>query len=105
MQTLDQRRQVDHDVLIRLDAKVDRLSLDIKDLKDGLGTRMATLEVRMDGYEKLVTVSDPDRRIREHDQMFNWMREIKRTWKFLLAGAIGLGFLLSQIKTIIDLLT
>jgi len=103
--TIDQRRQVDHDVLIRVDAKVDRLSLDIKDLKDGLGTRMTALELRMNGYEKLVTVSDPDRRLKEHDQMFVWMKETKRLWKFLLAGAIGIGFLLSQLKTIIDLLT
>ena len=43
--TLDQRRQADHDVLIRVDAKVDRLSLDVKDLKDGLTVRMNTLEL------------------------------------------------------------
>ena|SRR3990167_800425 len=102
--SLDQRRQLDHDVLIRVDAKVDRLSLDLKDLKDGLGMRMTSLEIRMDNYEKLATVSDPDRRLKEHDVMFGWMKETKRTWKLLLGGAVGVGFLLSQIKTIVDLL-
>ena len=103
--TLDQRRQLDHDVLIRVDSKVDRLSLDVKDLKDGVGQRMNALEVRMDIADKLAIVSDPERRLKEHDQMFAWMKEIKRTWKLLLAGAVGLGFLLSQLKTIVDLLT
>ena len=103
--TLDQRRQVDHDLILRIEVKLDRLSLDVKDLTDGLGTRMTALELRMDTYEKLVTISDPDRRLKEHDQMFTWMRETKRLWKLLLAGAVGIGFLLSQIKTIIDLFT
>ena len=103
--TLDQRRQLDHDVLIRVDSKVDRLSLDVKDLKDGIGVRMTALELRMDDYDKLVITSDPTRRVKEHDDMVAWMKEIKRTWKLLLAGAAGLGFLLSQLKVIIDLLS
>src|SRR3990167_1344408 len=99
--TLDQRRQFDHDLLLKVDGKVDRLIVDVRDLKDGISQRMNLLEARMESYEKLATVSDPDRRLKEHDDMYSWMKEIKRTWKLLLAGAVGFGFLLSQLKMII----
>lgn len=36
----------DHDLLIRLDQKVDALSVDIKDLKDNVAARVSSLELQ-----------------------------------------------------------
>ena len=47
----EKMRQADHDLLIRLDVKVTDIGTDIKELKDGLNTRVASLEKRVDILE------------------------------------------------------
>jgi len=96
--------RADRDLLVTLNTKLDHLVVDVREMKDGMATRMNNLEVRMATYERLATISDPDRRLKEHDDMFNWMKEMKRLWKLLLAGAVGFGFLLSQLNALISLL-
>ena|SRR3990167_5672809 len=42
----EKMRQQDHDLIVRLDVKLDNLASDIKDLKDGMSSRVADLESR-----------------------------------------------------------
>lgn len=47
----EKMRQTDHDLLIKLDVKMTDIGTDIKDLKDGLSTRVGNLEKRVDILE------------------------------------------------------
>jgi hypothetical protein len=48
----DDQNNRDHDLLIRLDQKVDALSTDIKDLKDGTAATINDHELRLRFLEK-----------------------------------------------------
>jgi hypothetical protein len=48
-----QQQSQDHDVLIRLDQKVDLLSTDIKELKDNTAARVAALEMEKANQKEL----------------------------------------------------
>lgn len=41
---LNQQRGSDHDAIVRISEKIDSLRVDVKDLKDGTASRIATLE-------------------------------------------------------------
>jgi hypothetical protein len=55
----------DHDLLIRLDQKVDALSTDIKDLKDNLATRVSALETLK---ATITTTDDHEKRLRDIEE-------------------------------------
>jgi hypothetical protein len=55
----------DHDLLIRLDQKVDVLSTDIKDLKDNLASRVGILEA---GKTSTNITDDHEKRLRKLEE-------------------------------------
>lgn len=48
----DEKKQVDHDLLITLHEQVRGIRDDIKELKDGMATRVTEVEKRVDKLEK-----------------------------------------------------
>ena len=76
----------DHDLLIRVDTKLDTLSGDLRELKDGTQKRLETLErEKFDASEAQKLKEDGDRVHLDHERR---MRRIER-WGFLAAGALG----------------
>lgn len=47
----EKMRLADHDLLIKLDVKVSDIGTDVKELKDGINTRVTNLEKRVDTLE------------------------------------------------------
>lgn len=75
----------DHDLLIRLDEKVDGLSKDIKDLKDNLASRVDHLEdekMSKEDFDLLKVQCDKTQQ--DHEDR---LRSLEY-WKWLLAGAM-----------------
>lgn len=68
----------DHDLLIRLDTKMNQLSIDFKNLADGTTIRIANHEIRIAAIEQKV-----------HDYSL--------TWKLMIAMATGIGSLITFI--------
>lgn len=80
----------DHDLLIVLNTKMDSLSTDVKDLKDGTQRRLDTLENGKVGREDFETFKQ------DHEAR---MRKIER-WGAVIAGALAvLNFLAPTIRT------
>ena len=79
----------DHDLLIRLDAKVDQLSLDIKSLGEGVSIRIAKIEQRLDIVDKILSETDPTALVKLFNEDHEWIKGFKITWKIIL-GLIGL---------------
>lgn len=79
----------DHDLLIRLEAKLDQVIVDVKELKDGTTQRIASLELRVGEVE-------------------NWIRTQKLNFKWVvtIATAIGavISFVVSQLVSIYELI-
>src|SRR3990167_11010788 len=83
----------DRDLLIRLETKLDQLTRDVKDLKDGTSIHIAHLEQRMDAMETIRDQYDPKTfvpMILSHEQ---WIHDYKLTKRLFLiaAGAAGGG--------------
>jgi hypothetical protein len=72
----------DHDLLIRLDVKLQRVSDDIQDLKEGISLRLSSVE----------------KQVTDNSQ---WIHDFKLTWKVLIgiASVCGgvVGFVISVI--------
>ena len=101
-ETFEKQRQFDHDTLVRLETKLDQLTVDVKDLKDGTNVRIANLEKRMDDMETIRDRYNPKSlvpMIQAHEQ---WIHDYKLTQKLLLiaAGAAGgvIAFLINFIS-------
>jgi len=79
----------DRDMLIRLDTKMDQMILDVKDLKDGTATKLASLKECVDKHEK-------------------WIGEQKVNVKWLVAitSAVSgiITFIITQLMSISELI-
>jgi len=80
----------DHDLLIRLETKLDQVITDVHDLKNGTTQRISNLELRTTNNE-------------------NWIREQKlnKKWLVTIAGTAGgvIGFILTQLIAIYGFMT
>lgn len=94
-------QQMDHDLLIRLESKVDGLVIDIKDLKDGTSQKIADHEARLKVIELSHEKIDPEKAIEELHLASQWIHDFKLTWKITLGIAGGVG---AAISFFIDLL-
>lgn len=91
----------DRDLLIRLDSKVDQLSLDIKEVKDGVNTRVTALEAKTVGYDKLINEIDPLKlaaMVQGHDK---FIHDFNLTKKLILAIVGAIGGVIGAIATLI----
>lgn len=89
LKEFDERQRSDHDMLVRLETKVDGLIIDVKDLKEDLINRIVELENMHSGF-------DTKEEVRINRQNKNKIEELEFRWKivvFLLAplyiAAIG----------------
>jgi len=72
----------DHDLLIRLDVKLQRVSDDIQGLKEGISLRLSSVE----------------KQVADNTQ---WIHDFKLTWKVLIAIASGCGAVVGFVISII----
>jgi len=97
----------DHDLLIQIDGKVNRLITDVKEMKDGVSAKINQVETRVTALEKITDEFDLARRGKQIDEMYQWMHDYRLTFKVLIgiAAAIGgvVGFILSSLNDIISL--
>jgi hypothetical protein len=78
----------DHDLLIRLDVKLQRVSDNIQDLKEGISLRLSSVE----------------KQVADNTQ---WIHDFKLTWKVLIGIAstcgAAVGFVISMIVQFLKL--
>jgi len=96
----------DHDLLITLNAKVDRLIVDVKAMGDGTGTKLAEHEVRIKKIEDLALQTDAPNSYKEMLAMKEEIHDFKnslKSWKYF-AGMIGAAvfFVLTRLPTVIS---
>jgi hypothetical protein len=89
----------DHDLLIRVDTKVDQLSLDIKEIKDGTAQRLAVLESRVEAIEKLHNEVNPTETLKRFETVEKWVNNFQLTWKFILLIVIAVSSIITFILT------
>lgn len=91
----------DHDLLIRLEAKLDQVILDVKDLKDGTSMKIANLEIRMNEIEDCHKQIDPIGASGRLKVVEDWVTEqkINIKWLITIASFIGgiAGYIISQV--------
>lgn len=104
-QTLE--KTSDHDLLIRLDTKLERLSEDIKEMKNTQASRIGLAEQRITILEDTFQETNPKRLKELTEANSVWIHDFKLTWKTMmtLASAIGavVGFVFSAIVQIFNL--
>lgn len=86
----DRRQNNDHDLLIRVDQKVDALSDDIKELKDGTATRLSHLE---DDHVTRKEFGDHEKRLRFAERYIYGAIAI-----IGLINIIGFAYILDRLK-------
>lgn len=91
----------DHNLMIRLEAKVDGLIIDIRNLKDGTGQKLTEYESRIKALEKVHEEINPLRVAQEFQEVQQQVRDFRTIWKFMIsiASIIGgvIGFTLSLV--------
>lgn len=90
----------DHDLLIRVDAKVDQLSIDIRDVKDGVNSRICALEDKVIGYDKLINEISPltmYTMLNKHDK---FIHDFNLTKKLLFVVISTIGGLIGALITL-----
>lgn len=89
----------DHTTLIRLEAKVDSLILDVKEVKDGTTIKLADHETRIRTIEKTHEEINPIQVTKDFKDVQQQVHDFQTIWKFAItvAGTIGgiIGFILS----------
>lgn len=97
IQELDKMQREDHDLLIRLESKVDSLIVDVKDMKDGISQRLADHDTRLRAMEKIMEDVNPNLRVKQHDELWQWRHDFQLTWKIVIGIAAFIGSLVSFI--------
>lgn len=87
----------DHDLLIALNGKVDRITDDIGDLKNGMSKRLSDVEDRVNEIERLRDMVNPVRMAETVRASEKWINDFKIRWQFTLAIGAGLGGLVGFI--------
>lgn len=91
----------DHDLLIRVDQKVDNLIDSMDKLSDGMTKELADHELRINAIEKVHEELNPTEIAKTVQKNSQWINDFKITWKVLLfiSSAISsiIGFILAVI--------
>ena len=83
---------VDHDLIIKMDGKLDRVIIDVRELKDNLHSKVTLLEVNKYDKEPGYKHEEEDKKFR--DAVFTNFRTIeKRLVKIETWGTVGLVLL------------
>lgn len=87
----------DHDLLIRLDQKMNQLSEDMKGMKDGLSSRVAILESKAIAYDQLLVEYPPAKNVEQLRTNTKWIDDFKLTWRIILGMSIGVSSVITFI--------
>lgn len=91
--------KTDHDLLIQLDTKFDALSMDVKEMNDGLRTRMRESEISIREIQIVMDKVNPLETYKD----FIKLKETVNRWKYVGVGiSATIGFVLANIGRIID---
>ena len=97
----------DHDLLIRLDTKLEQLSEDIKEMKNTQAHRIESTEKRITNLEDIIQNMNPEQIKKTVDENAVWIHDFKLTWKttMAIASTIGavVGFALSVLTQIAEI--
>jgi hypothetical protein len=86
----------DHDLLIALDVKVERVLLDLKELKDNFASRIDSLEQnKIDKFEFKVLKDEADLLQQDHERR---LRRLERWGTLAIGGLIVIEFLFNYLK-------
>lgn len=97
---LDRLQRMDHDTLIRLEAKVDQVVSDIKEMKDGTTTKMVDHETRIKSLESNVQVIQPETSIKQLREMVEWKSNFQFTWRFIVGASGTVGAIIGALMSI-----
>ncbi len=98
--TLDKKIQrSDHDLLIRLETKLDQVCVDIKDLKDGFSAKLANHEIRITAMEKLHDEINPLDALTRLNKIQIKQHDFGLMWQFIVIGIIGGSSIITWILT------
>lgn len=96
----------DHDLLIRLDAKVDGLVLTVNEMKDGTAKQLAEHEVRIKAIELINDQLNLRQMNSDVDSNKQWIHDFSFRWKVILAFCFTMGgafmWMINNIKNIIN---
>lgn len=105
IQALDKMQRQDHDLLIRLEGKIDSITSDLKAMKDGMSTQLIDHEGRISTIEGIVQRVSPDKTFGEFQILKQEVHDFKTSINVarIIAGAIGgvIMFVLSQVPGIL----
>lgn len=87
----------DHDLLIVVTTKLDQLSIDIKELKDGTTKTLADHEMRMTSLEKVIAEVNVEKSISLLEKHEAWIHDFNVRFTFLLFLAGGLGGIITWV--------
>lgn len=88
----------DHDILITLVTKVDQLTLDIRDLKTDLITRVAKAEARLDAND-VFHAAIP---LKDYDEIARWAGNLRANFKLIIiVGGVIVSILASVLSKLI----
>lgn len=86
----DKMRSDDHDLLITLNTKVDGLVTDVRDLKDGVYSRLQDHERRINRLEHdHVAIGGVETAYEQLKENTDFIKNFQRSWR-LVAGFLGL---------------
>src|SRR3990167_5026206 len=81
----------DHDLLIRLEAKVDGVISDIKEIKDGTSMKIAEHETRIRQLEETNKEVRPITMRKEMDEVYQWKPDFQLTYRVIVGIASAVG--------------
>lgn len=105
----NKQQEVDHDLLVKLDVKVDILTRKVDGMSDGMSETLKEHERRLELIEVTIKKFDPTELTPRFFALEQRVHDFETTAKVyrILAGAIGgaIFFILSQLPSWIKLLT
>ncbi len=97
----------DHDVLVRLETKMDQVVTDISGLKDGFSLKLADHEARIQAIERVHVLVDPVQSLAELKKVIERQRDFSLMWKFIVglvvAGSSIITWLLMTLAQVFNL--
>lgn len=98
---LDKLQREDHDTIVRLEAKIDGLVIDVKGINDGTSSKIADHESRIRKLEDSLIIYEPTKNIQRLEVVeakVQRMTETAMIWRSI-AGVLGgaIFFILTQL--------
>ncbi len=93
--------QSDHDLLIRVEYKVDGLINEVREIQDGIRAQLTNHELRLVAIEKLRDTCDVSENIIKIKELYQWKHDFGLTWKLVVSVASVIGAVASAVISIV----